>query len=449
MIPSIADLVSGFKRNWTQLISAGELEQFCHQQGLEWRERILTPVRTIQLFLLQVLHGNTAITHLPHLSEIEFTPSAYCQARARLPLTVLERLLELIIGKLQNEDFARHKWRGHRVFLVDGSSVSMPDEAVLQEEFPQSSSQREGCGFPNAKLMALFNLSSGMVVKLLSKPLRSHDLSHVAELHEYLQPEDILVGDRAYCSFQHFSRLMARGVHLVIRKHHMIISDFTPGRQHQLPEEPEHTGIVRSRWIRAVGKKDQIIEWFRPRSRPTKMTREEYYSLPSSLTIRELHYQILARGYRSREIILFTSLLNEQKYPAKKIAELYGMRWQIETNLNYLKTTLGMDVLRTKSVDNIRKELIVYCIIYNLIRLVMLEAALRLKLPLQRISFIDATRWLLESLFHPHRLILATVPTRPGRREPRTKKRRDKPYPYMIKPRAELRLMVINQEFRA
>jgi hypothetical protein len=448
MVPSIADAVSGFKRNWTEVISSRELEIFFKSEGIKWRDRVLTPVRTIQLMLLQVLHGNTAINHLRHLSDLPFTAGAYCQARKRLPLAILERLRELINSKLEVEDLG---WFGRRIFLIDATTVSMPDEQVLQDEFPQPGRQRKGCGFPVAKVVALFHLSSGMLVDFVTGPFRTHDLSYVKVLHRYLTAGDILVADRAYCAYTHFNQLIQRQVDVVIRKHQRIITDFKPGREHQT-EGGKYGylyGVARSKWIKAIGNEDQIIQWFKPRSKPKSATKEEFEALPPSITIRELRYKVTTPGFRSSEIVIFTTLTDEAEYPASKIAELYGLRWEIETNFNHLKTTLKMDVLKTKSVDNIRRELIAYCIIYNLIRLVMIEAAKKLNRPPDQLSFFDATRWLLESLVEPRPLNIILIPSRPGRREPRVKKRREKSYPYMLKPRSELKLMVQNQQFKA
>jgi hypothetical protein len=450
MVPSIANVLSGFKRNWTEVISYKELESFFRAEGLKWRDRVLTPARTIQLMLLQVLHGNTAINHLRHLSDLNFTAGAYCQARQRLPLEILEKLRQQINAKLESEDL-KQGVSGPRIFLLDGSAVSMPDEEELQKEFPQPGRQRKGCGFPVAKVIALFHLGTGMLVDFVCRPLRTHDISCIEALHRYLAAGDILVADRAYCAYSHFISLIRLQVDAIIRKHQRIITDFKLRREHQINggKYGYIYGVPRSKLIKAIGKEDQIIQWFKPKSKPKSITKEEYLALPDSITIRELRYEIVAPGFRSSEIVIFTTLVDEVQYPSAKIAEIYGLRWEIETNFNHLKTTLKMDILKTKSVDNIQRELIAYCIIYNLVRLVMIEAAVKLNLPLKRISFCDAARWLLESLFEVRPLNIIVLPIRPGRREPRVKKRREKPYPYMIKPRAELKVMLKNQQLKA
>jgi len=365
-----------------------------------------------------------------------------------LPLEVLEKLRQQVNAKLEMEDL-KLGVGGPRIFLIDGTAVSMPDEEELQKEFPQPGRQRKGCGFPVAKVIALFHLGTGMLIDFVCRPLRTHDISGIEALHRYLTAGDILVADRAYCAYSHFISLIRLQVDAIIRKHQRIITDFRPGRKHLTSKDRYRSGRTRSKWIKAVGKEDQIIQWFKPESKPKSITQQEYLDLPASITIRELRYEIIAPGFRSSEITIFTTLIDEVQYPSAKIAEIYGLRWEIETNFNHLKTTLKMDILKTKSVDNIRRELIAYCIIYNLVRLVMIEAAEKLKLPLKRISFCDAARWLLESLSEVRPLNIIVLPVRPARREPRVKKRREKPYPYMIKPRDELKVMLKNQQFNA
>ncbi len=134
MIPSSADVVSQFKREWTSCLAPEAISDLCREVGLSWRERLLTPATTIQLMLLQVLHGNTAIGHLPHLAKLDFWPSSFCRARMRIPLTILELLLQRIADLLQLEDYNKHTWLGHRVFIADGTAVSMPDTPQPESE---------------------------------------------------------------------------------------------------------------------------------------------------------------------------------------------------------------------------------------------------------------------------------------------------------------------------
>src|SRR6266478_664432 len=150
IINSLAEVVSKFKRNWTRVIEREEIERICRELGLSWRERILSPVQTVQLLLLQVLHGNTAITHLRMFTEKGFSASAYCQARSRVPLKLFEKLLTGMSTGLRRAKTTTERWLGRRVYFVDGSNFSMPDTEVLRKHFGQPTGQKEGCGFPVA-----------------------------------------------------------------------------------------------------------------------------------------------------------------------------------------------------------------------------------------------------------------------------------------------------------
>lgn len=168
------------------------------------------------------------------------------------------------------------------------------------------------------------------------------------------------------------------------------------------------------------------------------MTAEQWGALPQTLLVRELRYSVVSRGCRTREITLVTTLLDAKQYSAADLATLYAKRWQVETNLRHLKQTLRMNVLRTKSIDGIHKELAMFAIVYNLVRLVMLEAAQRQGVATDRISFVDALRWLVATGNGSPLRQIRLLPVRPDRHEPRVRKRRPKNYPFMTKPRAEL-----------
>jgi len=178
------------------------------------------------------------------------------------------------------------------------------------------------------------------------------------------------------------------------------------------------------------------------------MTAEAYAQLPASLLVRELRYRLLQRGYRTREVILVTTLLEADLYPANELAQLYGERWEIETNLRHLKQTLNMDVLRTKTPDGIHKELAMFAIVYNLVRLVMLEAAQQQAVTVTRISFSDAQRWLCHTHGQPLRALIV-LPHRPDRVEPRVRKRRPKNFPLMRRPRQTLHQDLMRQNVAA
>jgi hypothetical protein len=256
------------------------LQELCRSLGLRWRERALDPVTTIHLFLLQVLNGNTACAHLPRLTGLGFTASAYCQARARLPLPALQALLRRITGVLQPLTDTVGAWRGHRTWFIDGTGVSLPDTPPLQAAFGQPTNQAPGCGFPVARVLALFHAGTGLLQSFLTAPLRSHEMARVALLHPELRAGDVLVGDRAFGTFAHLALLVHRGLHGVFRMSQRRVVDFTPGR----PAPPRWntrklTGKARSRWVRAL-----VAPRFRQRRRHRRLVlpqaRREAHEFP-------------------------------------------------------------------------------------------------------------------------------------------------------------------------
>lgn len=194
MTPSLASALNQIRNDITAVLAPANLRQLCSQVGHSWRQRALDPITTIHLFVLQILHRNTACAHLPRITGRAFSASAYCQARARWPLALLERLLDALVAAtkpLANSD----RWRGHRTWLADGTGVSLPDTPALQRAFGQPTNQTPGGGFPVARILALFHAGTGLMTKILVTPLRSHEAVHVTGMHPALEPGDVLVGE--------------------------------------------------------------------------------------------------------------------------------------------------------------------------------------------------------------------------------------------------------------
>jgi Transposase DDE domain len=445
---SIASALQQIKGDLARHLDPAALHDVCAAAGLRWRQRRLDPITTIQLFVLQILHGNTALSHLRHLAGQAFTPSAYCQARTRLPCAVLQQLLRRVTDALRPAT-DEGRWHGHRTFHLDGSSFSMPDTPALQRAFGQPSTQAAGCGFPVAHLLTLFHAGTGLLLKTLAAPLQTHDMAQVAPMHPELQAGDVLVGDRGLCSYAHLALLAQRQVQGIFRMHQAVAVDFTPGRPHNGPGQKYQPGRPRSRWLRSQGAQDQVVEWFKPQQRPVWMSGEAYAALPASLLVRELRYPVTTPGHRTREVTLVTTLLDAALYPAEELAELYRQRWQVETNLRHLKQTLKMDVLRCESEEGVLKELTVFTLVYNLVRAVMGVAAQRQAVAVERISFVDALRWLTTAQAGTPLPDLIVNPQRAGRVEPRSVKRRRKPYPHFKCSRQELRNRLLNKELVA
>ncbi len=381
--------------------------------ALVWRERLLTPVVMVRLFLMQILFGNTSITHLRQLSGIDFAPASYCQARMRMPLQLLRSLLRWTIT--QSKTAARQI--GPRVLVVDCTSFSMPDTPALRKQFglPLGRGCKPGVSYPIAKVMALLDLGSGCFTRLIPGPLYRHEASGVIRLHRQLQTGDILLGDRAFCSFVHVALLSMRGVLACFGLHQ-----------------------------RRKSVRGGVERWTRPQC-PGWMSAGQFTSLPRWIDVRIVRYMIKQNGYRTKHVAIATTLRDEQLWPDEKIAELYGHRWNIETCFDHLKTTMKMSVLKCRTVGGIQRELLMYLIAYNLIRLAMLSAARAGQQSVERVSFIDAMRYLAMRLLG--RIGVAKLilnPNRPARRQLRVIRRRMKEYDLLTEPR-QARTARINQ----
>lgn len=444
---SITAAISRVKDDIHNWLSAALVREACaaagHGRG-RWRQRVLDPVTTLRLFVLQVLHANAACRTLPHLASMTFSDTAYCQARARLPVDVFGYIAAALIheARQRTRDFGR--WCGRRVFHVDGSGVSMPDSPGLQQAFGQPARQAAGCGFPVAHVLWMFDAATGLIVDFIVNRWNTHDLADAARLHPSLEAGDVLVGDRAFGSYAHLCLLLRANLHGLFRLHQRTISDFRAGRRaRDQHAKRNRRGKPRSIFLKKLGPLDQLVQYLKPAERPAWMSPEDWVQLPQVLTLRELRYAVTRPGFRTRSVTLVTTLLDPRKYPKVELARLYHARWQIELNLRHLKHTMKMDVLRCKSVDGVLKELGVYVIVYNRVRLLMLEAARRQGVAPDRVSFADA----LDALRHRRPRALASLllrvnPLRPGRCEPRVIKRRKDRYTYLTRPRDQLRQLL-------
>jgi len=455
---SIPASVQRIKDNLLGLLNQETVERLCRECGHCWRDRQLDPATTVALFMQQVLHGNIPCSEVRHVAATldppkpvgSFSIQAYCEARSRLPLAVYQALLAEVgeqIAPLTGRQ--EHRWHGHRTFHIDGSTFSMPDTPELCEAFGMPSGQTEGCGFPVAHLLVLFSAATGILIDAWAAPMRTGDLAEAPEAHLYLDEGDVLIGDDVYAGYPHLALLQKQGLHGLFPVHHLRIVDFKKGRPHCGEGKKAVKGMPRSRWIKSLGKEDQLVEYFKPKDKPQWMSDGEWESLPESITVRELRRTVVRPGLGKVTITLVTTLLDPVKYPAADLLDLRLRRWDVETNIGHLKTTMGMDVLRCKSEEGVRKELTVFAIAYNLVRVVMLEAARRQEVPVARISFADAYKWMRHA--RPGDALPALVVNlyRPNRAEPRCRKRRPKQYDLMNKPRAELRKLVKKQRKKA
>jgi len=338
-------------------------------------------------------------------------------------------------GKLSGRAVEKNLWCGRRVLAADGSTFSMPDTAKNQARYPQPSSQRKGCGFPIAGFVAIICLATGALTHAVLGPYAAHDLALFYYLRCRFCRGDIFLGDRGFASYAEMALLQAQGVDSVLRLHQSRKTDFRRGK--------------------VVGVRDRIVTWTRPKHAPKGLRAEDFARLPKTLQVRVLCYKVTVKGYRVNDVALSTTLLDAKQYPVKALAELYFRRWQIEVDFRHLKTTMQLDVCRGKSPDVVEKEFWAHALAYNLIRSLMWDSAetwngdalgLSLKGAIQHLL----SRWVLywaEKTCDDFDLLLALldsefIPLRPGRVEPRVRKRRPKAYPLMTKPRCILKKML-------
>lgn len=415
--------------------------------GVVYYESLYNPVTVLWLFLSQVMHANPTLgatverflawrlgQGMPPCSS---DTGAYARARQRLPEALLALLTRRTGREAERAAPGEWRWQGRVVKVFDGSTVSMPDTSENQAAYPQSRQQAPGVGFPLARIGVLFCLSVGTVLDLDIRRWAGKFQSELAMLREMFalfDSGDVLLSDRYLCSYMEIAVLRSRGVDFVGRMHAHRNVDFRRGRQ--------------------LGPKDHLVEWIKP-ARPEWMSPQEYAALPETMAIRELAYQLVRKGYRTRTIVVATTLLDAELSPGTEIGELYHLRWDAEINLRSLKTFMNMDVLRCRTPVMVRKEIWAHLLAYNLIRTVIAQAATIHARHPRTISFTRTMRTL--EAFRPtlahacsqqlpqlyEQLLTAIVSheigNRPDRLEPRQRKRRPKTYKLMTQPRNKAR----------
>lgn len=415
--------------------------------GLQYYQSLYNPVTVLWLFLSQVIHPEATLAVTVEnflawrlgqgMSHCSAGTGAYARGRQRLPEALLV-LLTRHTGREADQKSPRDwRWMGRVVKVFDGSTLSMPDTPENQAAYPQPNSQAQGVGFPLARIGVLFSLSVGTVLHLEIRRWKGKfqsELAMLRDMFEAFEAGDVLLTDRYLCSYMEIAVLLHQGVDFVgrIRVHRKV--DFRRGKQ--------------------LGPQDHVVEWIKP-PRPDWMSPAEYAALPKTMSIREFRYQVVRPGYRTRAIVVATTLLDADRYPADKIAQLYRLRWDAEINLRSLKTMMHMDVLRCRTPEMVRKEIWAHLLAYNLIRTVIAQAALTHGKHPRQISFTRAMRTIeafrptlahtpAGRLMETYEIMLQLIASheigsRPDRLEPRQRKRRPKPYPLMTKSRSQAR----------
>jgi hypothetical protein len=433
---------------FSDVLSEQAVARSLTDNAVDWMDRIYSPLVTLWVFLTQVLSADhscrAAVARLiaHRISRRQLACSAetgaYCQARKRLPEGFFSDVARQTGRTLENEVKPEWLWKGRRVYVYDGSTVSMPDTPANQREYPQNVAQQPGLGFPIARIAAIFSLACGAVLDLgicRYAGKGQSELGMLRTLWSIFRPGDVMLADRLMCSWAEMVMLKQRGVDCVCRFTSHRSADFRRGKR--------------------LGKGDHIVKWMRP-TMLRSVDRQTYKSLPDFLMVRETFVRIEQPGFRTETLIVATTLLDAEEVTARDLALLYRARWNAELDLRSLKQTLQMDVLRCKSPELVRKELWTHVLTYNLIRTIIAQAAAKHAIEPRSISFKGTIQTL--EAFQPlialqgerdvevrqrlYEQLLDAVAThrvadRPDRFEPRRKKRRPKPYDRLMKPRHE------------
>lgn len=364
----------------------------------------------------------------------------YCRARAKLSEAALHDLSCEVAEELEQAADERWLWKGkHHAKLIDGFTFTMPDTPKNQAKYPHPKTQKPGVGLPIARAVAIVSLATACVMDLASGPYKGKETGESALLRsmlESLAAGDIAVMDRYYCSFMMIALLLAQGTQTCARKHQMRHSDFRRGHR--------------------LGKYDHVIVWTRP-TRPEWMDEATYAQIPETLELREIRYNIVERGRRTRTIDVITTLTDADEYSKEDIAQLYGFRWNSELDIRSIKSNLNLGHVRCKSPEMVHRELWTTILAYNLIRTTAAGAALLHEVQPRQISFTSTCQYVLASWMQLScglidvwsledylklmlkQIACCEVANRPGRLEPRVLKRRRHGYKLMQKPRTQLR----------
>lgn len=440
---------------FTDILTEKVVAQALTALSRDWLDRIFSPLVTLWVFLGQVLSADhscrAAVARLiAHRISRGQSPcsgetGAYCQARKRLPEKFFSAVACLVGRALDAKAEQGWLWKGRRVYMFDGTTVTMPDTPENQAAYPQVYNQKPGLGFPIARLGVITSLWCGAIVNLgfcRYAGKGQGEVSLLRRLWDVLLPGDVLLADSLISNWTNILLLQERGIELVSRlnKAHRK-ADFRRGRR--------------------LGADDHIVRWFKPTS-IRSLDWKTYKTLPECITIREARIPVVQPGFRTKSIVVVTTLLDPRQTTKEDLATLYRERWNNELDLRSIKSTMQMRELRCKTPELVRKEIWTHILAYNLIRTVMAQAAAKHDILPRFISFKGALQTL--EAFQPMlelqagqgeayrmRLYLDLlraiakhrVANRPNRFEPRLKKHRRHHYDWMTKPRAELKLAMV------
>jgi Transposase DDE domain. len=431
-----ADALHQFEALFGQWIDSYRLAQ--EDQGAHSRDRCWNFRLIFWTFLWQIAQAGAscreairqaqALCHLQNRAVPPHETSPYCQARRNIPLERLDEIHRAVVCDTEATIATKDLWCGRHVRIVDASTLTAPDTPANQRAFPQQSSQKPGCGFPILRLIGLFSLATGLFTTWMTGPWSSHELVLFQSMWQFLQPGEVLLGDRGFGIWVVLAQCLQRKADGVFRVRGHRQSDWRRGQR--------------------LSKHERRIRWDKPRKRPDYLSEPQWALLPDSLDLRLVRVVITEPGFRTRKVILVTTMLDRKTYPAPDLADLYRRRWDMELSLRHLKSTLQMEHLSCKTPRMLEREIRMHFLVHNLVRRLMFEAARKAGVPLPRLSFagaLSAARRQAEAMLQArtqrqrrklmselYRVIAEDLlPDRPGRWEPRAIKKRPKPFPLL------------------
>jgi hypothetical protein len=425
------------------LLPAVQVQAACEAAGYQDRATVYTSSTIINTFLAQMLHADRSCQQAvagvaAHRAAQGRAPCSadtggYCRARQRIPEAVYTTLMQQSAGSLEARAPAEALWNGRRVRVVDGSTLHIADTEANRSQYPLQEGLTPGCHYPVVRILVVFSLAVGVVMRAALRAYQGKgtgETSMLRDLSDCFVPGDVLLGDRYFAGFWDIAWWVRRGVDVVTRLPASRWADFRRGRR--------------------LGKDDHLVTWRRT-ARPDWLTPKEAALFPQTLTLREIRVSIEIRGFRTEQVTVITTLLDNVAFPAHEISQLYRRRWQAELNLRSLKTHMEMDYLRTKRPEMVRKEFVMHLLAYNLVRGIAFEAAQIAGIEPWTVSFKGTLQTMHEFLARFHHVAslnqwvddwLATtaqirVGCRPNRIEPYAIKRRSKDFPPLQEPRTK------------
>ena len=423
------------------LLTSDTLLDKVEEQLPDHRERLFPPTETLAMFITQALSADRSCQNIVNQAAVKrliggLTPCStytggYCRARQRIPLDMVTKLTRYLGTIIDDEVPDEWRWKGRKVKIADGTTVTMPDTYSNQAEYPQQAGQQAGLGFPICRIVGITCLSSGALLNAAIghfKGKGADEQTLLRSMQDSFQPGDMVLGDAYFPTYFFIAEMQAKGVDILMEQYgaRRKSTDFRRGQK--------------------LGQRDHIITINKPKKKPYWMSEQDYLSAPNTLKIRE---------FKAGGKIMVTTILCSKAATKNELKRLYKSRWNVELDIRDIKNTMGMNILSCKTPDMVIKEIWVHLLAYNLIRLMMSRSALLANIQPRTISFKHSLQlwlvWVQQATEYDEGKLLVLfsliaqqrVGNRPGRIEPRALKRRLKPYPLLTKPRQLARENVI------